>query len=68
MLLKLAVSPSPLNLLLENAPVLSKTLLNKLVDCVLLGLFFSRLALAVRGDLITSLGCSDVRSPAWSLI
>ena len=37
MLLKLAVSPSPLNTLLENAPVLSKTLLNKLVDCVLLG-------------------------------
>ena len=33
MLLKLAVSPSSLNTLLENAPVLSKAHLNKLVDC-----------------------------------
>ena len=67
MLLKLAVAPSPLNTLLENAPMLSKALLNKPVDCVLT--WPLRLALAVRGDLTTSLGCSsDVRSPAWSLI
>ena len=39
--------PSPLNTLVENAPVQSEALLNKPVDCVLLGVS----ALAVRGDL-----------------
>ena len=40
MTLIIAVAPSPLNILLENAPVLSEALpclLSKLVDCVLLG-------------------------------
>ena len=36
-LLKFTVAPSPLNTLLENAPVLSEALWNKPVDCVLLG-------------------------------
>ena len=38
--LTFSVAPSPLNTLLENAPVLSEALpclLSKLVDCVLLG-------------------------------
>ena len=35
--LKFSVAPSPLNTLLENAPVLSEALWNKPVDCVLLG-------------------------------
>ena len=37
MTLKIAAAPSPLNTLLENVPVLSEALLNKPVDCVLLG-------------------------------
>ena len=37
MILKFSVAPSPLNTLLENVPVLSEALLNKPVDCVLLG-------------------------------
>ena len=37
MALTIAAAPSPLNTLLENVPVLSEALLNKPVDCVLLG-------------------------------
>ena len=35
--LKLAVAPSPLNTLLENAPRLSEAFWNMPVDCALLG-------------------------------
>ena len=39
--LKLAVAPSPLNTLLENAPVLSEAFWNKPVDRVLLGVSYA---------------------------
>ena len=53
---KLLLPPSPLNTLLENVPVYSEALLNKPVDCVLLG---------VSGAwwFITSLGCAV---PRWT--
>ena len=37
MTLKIALAPSPLKALLENASVVSRALLNGPVDCVLLG-------------------------------
>ena len=36
-ILEFVVAPSPLNTLLEDVPVLPETLLNRPVDCVLLG-------------------------------
>ena len=47
--LKIAVAPSPLNTLLENVPVLSEALLNKPVDCVLLGVSGAWCIIAFKG-------------------